>query len=80
MYLYLESEKLDEETGKKIPTGLMNCRGKLQKGDDPTSFAKRMARNGYRVVLSEEMIGHPKDSNQLKGIPFDYLMEKVKAK
>jgi len=79
MYLYLESEKLDEKTNKKVPTGLMNCRGVLGPKDDPESFGKRMARSGFRVVLSEKQIGHPADPNQLKGIPFDYLMEQIKG-
>lgn len=78
MFLYLETEK--KVDGKLVPTGLFNCRGIVGKGDDPKSFAKRMARGNLRVITGDKHVCNPKDPNIFKGIPFDHLNKELGIK
>lgn len=78
MFLYLETEK--KVDGKMVPSGVFNFRGELGPKDDPKSFAIRMARGGLRVMTGEKRVGHPKDKNVFKGIPFDHLKKELGIK
>lgn len=43
------------------PSAKFRCRGEVKANDDPQGFKRLMAKKGHAVVLTDDMVGEPKE-------------------
>ncbi len=89
MFCYLETSKKKENEseaegqhqfvpGQGEPSGQFNYRGRVESNANPAGFQRVMARKGYEVIFTNDLVTHPEfegpDPREYREIPREHLI------